>query len=594
MHHWRNLLTISVADADEARRRKLLNIILSGLLILTLVGIAAITLTLFLPQRLFTSAELAQMYAVSGLVLVGVIIIFLVNRFWSGFVASTLFLALLTAAVLFADTPRQLVEGRSLLLFLMPILMASVLLRSWASFAVALAELLVVSALGMGVVGISPPLPTAVTFLLFALLSWLAARSLEEALRDLRLVNQEVNALYRASAQLLNPTDVSGITRQIVQLAISEFKFADCGVMLLNEGGTALVPAARAGEFHLANVGVMRLDGPGLMVAAARSGDMVYAPDVTRDARYLMGDPRTRSELVIPLRSGSQVLGVLDLQSPRLNAFDERARRLLTSFAESASLALENTQLVERLDRARQVAEEASRLKSEFLANTSHELRTPLTSIIYSLGMVLDDLCTSRDEERELLRIAYTASENLLSIINTVLDIAKIEAGEMDVHLEAVEGEPVITEVLQMVKAPAEGKNLYLQCHLPSPLPRLWVDATRLKQILLNLLSNAVKFTEEGGVTVRAQVDSAARMIQIEVQDTGIGIAPDKQNRLFKPFVQVNGSTTRKYGGTGLGLSISRRLAEMLGGSLTLYSAGEGQGCTLTLRLPLARDDLPT
>ncbi|MGH2522308.1 MAG: sensor histidine kinase, partial [Anaerolineales bacterium] len=304
--------------------------------------------------------------------------------------------------------------------------------------------------------------------------------------------------------------------------------------------------------------------------------------------RYIALDHRTRSELVVPLRVGDRTLGVLDLQSPEPDAFPERMRRMVAAFAERAALALENAQLLERLELARQIAEEANQLKSEFLANTSHELRTPLTAILGALSIIMDGLCDTPDEEREFLKIAQLSSQSLLSIVNAVLDVAKIEAGKMEVLAEALDVAPVFEDVYSLTRVQADDKKLRLELLPPQATIPVYADPDKLRQILLNLVGNAIKFTERGSVTVHAQPDLESSQMIIEVRDTGIGIPLEKQGKLFQPFVQADGSMTRKHGGTGLGLSISRRLAEMMAGTLTLHSAGEEQGCVFTLALPLA------
>jgi len=369
-----------------------------------------------------------------------------------------------------------------------------------------------------------------------------------------------------------------------------EFELAHCGVLLIDETGTELRRIARAGELQEAAYSILPLDGPGVIALAARTGNPMYLPDVSADLDYVPGSLETRSEFVVPLRAGNKTIGALDLQSRELNIFDDRTRRIITAFAEHAALALENTQLLASLEMSRQMAEDANRLKSEFLANTSHELRTPLTGIIGSLSMVLDNLCDSPEEEREFARIAYTASQRLLAIINDVLDIAKIEAGHMDVRLQAVDLNVLFKDVRALSRVQAEDKKLALEFRPPNISPFvIWADPDKLRQVLLNLIGNAIKFTEHGGVTVAAQLvdgDNGEKKIRIEVRDTGIGIALEKQSTLFQPFVQVDGSMTRRYGGTGLGLSISRRLTELMGGALTLFSAGEGQGATFIVTLP--------
>ncbi len=410
------------------------------------------------------------------------------------------------------------------------------------------------------------------------------------AIENAQLYN-EISALYNASSQLINPGgDLRGLAEQIALSVTREFEYAHCGVLLIDETGTELRRIVRTGKLQEITLAVVPLAGPGVTALAARTGNVVYLPDVSVDPNYIPGNLETRSELVIPLRVGDKIIGVLDMQSQEPGIFDERARRIITAFAAHAALALENARLLDSLETSRQIAEDANRLKSEFLANTSHELRTPLTGIIGSLSMVLDGLCDSPEEEREFSRIAYAASQRLLTIINDVLDIAKIEAGRMDVRLQTVDLGALFKDVRSLSRVQAEEKKLSMEFLLPETMEYIvWADPDKLRQVLLNLIGNAIKFTTHGGVKVSARVvggDDEARKMRIDVQDTGIGISLDKQGKLFQPFVQVDGSMTRSYGGTGLGLSISRRLTELMGGALELYSAGEGQGSTFMVTLP--------
>jgi signal transduction histidine kinase len=338
----------------------------------------------------------------------------------------------------------------------------------------------------------------------------------------------------------------------------------------------------------------MPLDGPGLTVTAARTGATVYAPEVAADPRYVKVNPATRSELVVPLAAGGRTLGVLDLQGAAGDAFSERDQRLITAFAERAALALHSAQLVQDVQQARQVAEAANRAKSEFLANTSHELRTPLTGILGSLDLVLDGLCDSPEEERRFLEVATQAARNLLGLINNLLDIAKLEAGQVELLLQEVDVGLLMAEAVALVSGPAGEKQVIVEiAPTPPDLPPIWADHTRARQIVLHLLDNALKFTPpEGHIQLRAEVqprpEAAGRLIHLTVVDTGVGISPEQQSKLFQPFTQADGSSTRRFGGSGLGLSIARRLAELMGGRLALYSAGENRGATVTLALPTA------
>lgn len=253
------------------------------------------------------------------------------------------------------------------------------------------------------------------------------------------------------------------------------------------------------------------------------------------------------------------------------------------------SLAIAHRTLLQRMDAARQMAEEASRLKTEFLANTSHELRTPLSGIIGALELARDEVHLASTESRVFVDAAYQAAQNLGRVIDDLMDIAKIEAGKLHIDLQPTSIALVLQEVVGLSRALAEKKNLRLDLVLTNEtLPFVYVDADRTRQILLNVIGNAIKFTSHGSVTITLKRSSRYHALSIHVQDTGIGIPLDQQERLFQPFVQADGSTSRRYGGTGLGLSISRRLAELMHGSLTLHSDGLDKGSTFTLTLPLA------
>jgi adenylate cyclase len=244
--------------------------------------------------------------------------------------------------------------------------------------------------------------------------------------------------------------------------------------------------------------------------------------------------------------------------------------------------------LVHELEVARDAAQKASRTKSDFLANMSHELRTPLNAIIGITEMLQEDARDfNREEEIEPLDRVLGAARHLLGLINDILDLSKIEAGRMEVHVESFPVAPLINDVVKTVEpmAAKNGNRIVVTC---SPgVDSMRADETRVRQALLNLASNAVKFTENGTVTITAQQqgDKGSEEITIAVADTGIGMTPEQMGKLFQEFSQADSSTSRKYGGTGLGLAISRRFCQMLGGDITVESA-PGRGSTFTIRLP--------
>ena len=244
-----------------------------------------------------------------------------------------------------------------------------------------------------------------------------------------------------------------------------------------------------------------------------------------------------------------------------------------------------------RLEEVNAQLEEASRLKSEFLANTSHELRTPLNGMIGFLQLVLDGLCDSKEEEREFQRQALQCSRHLLGLINDVLDIAKIEAGKLSVEMEAVDVPALFDEVYTVTHVQAAQKGVQLRFEPPTPCPHfVRADFNKVKQVLINLVGNSLKFTPRGRITVRATAHPELGHFMFEVVDTGIGIDPARQKLIFEKFIQGDGSTTRKYGGTGLGLAISRSLVELMGGIIGVHSDGEGHGTRMYFSLPVWRE----
>jgi signal transduction histidine kinase len=266
--------------------------------------------------------------------------------------------------------------------------------------------------------------------------------------------------------------------------------------------------------------------------------------------------------------------------------------------ADQLGTAIAHATLYKELEAARQKAEEASRLKSEFLANVSHEIRTPLNGMIGFLKLILEGMADDPEEQNQFLLEAHQLSIHLLDIVNDILDIAKIEAGKMELACAPVKLDELFGDVENFMRPQAETKKLSFQMQLPPTSDEIIVQGNyqRLLQVMLNLVNNAIKFTQEGGITITAdlvlkkakfQEQQFPGMVRVRVADTGIGVSLDKQDKLFQLFSQVDGSRTRQYGGTGLGLAISQKLVEAMGGEVHFYSLGEGLGSTVTFSVPL-------
>lgn len=239
----------------------------------------------------------------------------------------------------------------------------------------------------------------------------------------------------------------------------------------------------------------------------------------------------------------------------------------------------------QELENARRDAEKANSLKSAFLSSSSHELRTPLASILNHLKLLKEGFYDNEQEFTEYLETAHLSTENLYRIVDNILDIAKIEAGKMEVDLEIVELEPLFEELRHLFQPDTirQDINLIIECQIT----RVYADAIKLKQVLTNLLNNAFKFTSQGEIRLKAIAKRETQsLVEISVTDTGIGIEPDKQASIFEAFVQEDGSIRRRYGGTGLGLTICKQLVELMGGQISLFSEGRNRGTTVKMTLP--------
>ncbi len=278
----------------------------------------------------------------------------------------------------------------------------------------------------------------------------------------------------------------------------------------------------------------------------------------------------------------------LDQTTKRMVEGQMDSTLILENKDEMAQIAHSFNTIANELLTARDQALEANRAKSTFLANMSHELRTPLNAIIGYSELIQEEFADAGQEEfTPDLRKIQAAAKHLLSLINDILDLSKIEAGRMDLYIESIDVSQMVQDVVTTVEPMIEKNANVLAVNVPKDLGTMRTDLTKLRQILFNLLSNASKFTKEGKVSLEAarQTDNGKDWLIFTISDSGIGMSPEQLAKLFRDFSQADASTTRKYGGTGLGLSISRRFAQMMGGDITVQSE-QGKGSIFIARLP--------
>jgi len=425
------------------------------------------------------------------------------------------------------------------------------------------------------------------------------------AVQNLRLLEEtrrRANQLQTA-AEIARATSSTLALDTLLQRAVNQlrerFDYYQATIFLLDDSGEYAVVSestGAAGEEMKRRGHKLSVGSPSVIGQVTETGEPMVVNDVTRPESRVIHRPNpllphTRAELGIPLKIGDRVIGALDVQSTTSDAFTEDDVGILETLSDQIAVALDNAQSYELAQTAVEEIREADRLKSQFLANMSHELRTPLNSIIGFSRVILKGIDGPINElQQQDLGSIYNSGQHLLGLINDVLDLSKIEAGKMDL---AFDNNVCLNDIVKGVMSTTVGlvkdKSITLHQEIDPDLPALKIDPMKIRQVLLNLLSNAAKFTEEGTITVVAEVmagpDDNSEVV-VSVIDSGQGIVPEDQLKLFQPFSQVDGSLTRKTGGSGLGLSICHHLIRLHGGRIGLKST-IGEGSTFYFTLPI-------
>ena len=431
------------------------------------------------------------------------------------------------------------------------------------------------------------------------------AVELEQTIDELRVRTDEaertadrLRAVQAVTDAALANLDLDTLLRELLRRVVDALRCDIAAILLRTDDGEHVVLRAAVGLDDEVQAARPIPLGRGIAGRVAESGRPEVVPDLSRVEVVLPAlRERIRSLIAVPLVVEGRVIGVLDAGSETPRGFTPDDVELLRLVAERSAYALEHARLYGD-------ALQASRAKSDFLANMSHELRTPVNAVTgYVELMQMGIPGPVTDAQRAYLDRIRASNDHLLALIDEVLDIARIESGRVQVARERVPLAEVVASALALVRPQALRKGITLDRACPGEGgPAFGGDAHRTRQIAANLLTNAVKFTDEGGrVRVACgrsdDADKDARLgaseagwAWLRVEDTGIGIAPDHQERIFQPFVQVDATLTRTRGGTGLGLAISRRFARMMGGDLTVRSE-PGRGSAFTLWLPAAAPD---
>jgi len=553
-----SILTVPVSDPDDARRRRVLNILLLGTLGATILGLLGIVLGSSSSEEI-SNPETQLLIGGTFITILGIMGIYQINKRWSGSWAALLFLLLLTLIFTFTDTPEELSNGRSLFIFTLPIAISSLILLPQASFLFAAISGGIVAWLSLS---IEQPINlfAIIGFFMLAMVSWLSARSLESALKELRIINADLDSIVtqrtKALAESLNRERIEAGQNQAILNSI-----VDGVIVFDNHWNATLANPAIKVMFEL----------PLEVVVNRNFREFIEHPKLSAHSRELLRAMIERDTQPFNFRIewGEKTLSVSAAQ-----VYDQR---------EEGSVNI-GTVIVFR-DFTREA--EVERLKSTFVAIVSHELRTPLNAILGYAEMFKEAIYgPMNDKQVNMADRIMKNTRRLLGLINDLLDQAQMEAGKLTIDLNPVKPYELLETLHGLMDKTASDKNLKLTSEIDDSLPDTLIgDGGRLQQILVNLVTNAIKFTDEGEVSIRLFRSDFAKW-GIEVTDTGRGIPQAELPHIFDTFHQVEGTATRTKGGFGLGLAIVKQLVNLMNGDIKV-SSKLNTGTTFSITLPL-------
>jgi signal transduction histidine kinase len=403
-------------------------------------------------------------------------------------------------------------------------------------------------------------------------------QTVEERTRDLARSVRELRALEEIGRTVASSLDVTAVLATVVDRAV-ELARADAGIIYAYDRTRRvfrLKEARGLDRAFIEEVSALSIPlGESVMGEAALARKPITIPDLALTARYRVGELALaagfHSVLVLPLVGPEEILGALVVQRRSAGDFPPNTVSLMQTFADQSVIAMHNAELFREVEERGHQLQIANEHKSQFFANMSHELRTPLNAVLGYAELLVDGLYGDLPPQAvEVLERVQANGRHLLGLINDVLDLSKIEAGQLTLSMSDYSMRSVVESVIASTESLAKAKGLALTAEIADDLPIGRGDERRLTQVFLNIVGNAIKFTERGSVDIRACAANGS--FDIAVRDTGPGIAPHDQARIFNEFQQVDASNTRQKGGTGLGLAIARHLAEMHGGSVRLAS----------------------